>query len=931
MPFLPSNVAILDAAQEPAADPSVSMLIRTLVETDRRLEELTAGEVDTVTDRQGRSFMLRRAQERWRKSGADKQAAVLDALAAHVALLDAEGTVLSVNESWRRFADSNGLRDTDHAIGRNYLTICDNVTGEEASDAAHVAGGIRTVLLGVAASFSFEYPCNSLTEERWFLLTVTPIESDLALGAVVMHLDITARKRGEEELRHFAAAMDASPDGIFLIDRSNVAFVYANEAACRMHMMERIQVLALKPWEAMGRTREDLERIYDGLVADGGYAAPEEALWSRKGGPPIWIEIRRHAQRIGGRWTIVVLVRDVSARKEADSRIAYLNRVRAVLSGINTLIVRVRSRDELFREACRIAVEQGAMAMTWIGTFDQGTRHVAPTASAGMSEEFLSAITERLDSCSIDSPGSSLATLVLKEKRVFVANDSQNDPRVKLGEMHAKYGIHSTAMFPLTVAGEVAGIWVLYARETDFFHHEQLRLLTELAGDVAFAMEQIEKQERLDYLAFYDVLTGLANRTLFLERLTQYVRVAATGGHKLAVCIVDLERFKNINDSLGRLAGDSLLKQVAQWLVSLVGDANLVARIDADRFAVVIPSAAGEDTVARILGKAIKAFHNHQFSLNDTAYRIAAKVGAAMFPEDGDTAELLFKHAEAAQRKAKGGTDGFMFYARKMTEATVGRLNMENQLRRALEMDEFVLHYQPKVDVASRKLVGAEALIRWNDPHTGLVSPGEFIPILEETGLIHEVGRWALNKAMQDYNRWRAAGLPVVRIAVNLSPLQLRNRGLIDHIRHAVGADPQGAAGLELEITETLIMADVKHSISALQSIRDMGVRIAIDDFGTGCSSLSYLSKLPIDSVKIDRSFIVDLVASPEGLTLVSVIINLAHSLKLKVVAEGVETEQQARLLRLLDCDEMQGFLLSKALPAAIFEEKFLASNAPSA
>jgi EAL domain-containing protein (putative c-di-GMP-specific phosphodiesterase class I) len=250
---------------------------------------------------------------------------------------------------------------------------------------------------------------------------------------------------------------------------------------------------------------------------------------------------------------------------------------------------------------------------------------------------------------------------------------------------------------------------------------------------------------------------------------------------------------------------------------------------------------------------------------------------------------------------------------------------MEHQLREALEREEFVLHYQPKVSLATRRLVGVEALIRWNDPRSGLVPPAHFIPILEETGLIHEVGRWALRKAIEDYMRWRSEGMPGMRLAVNVSPLQLRNQGFIAEVEREIAIHPDAAAGLELELTESLIMSDVKHSIASLKAIRAMGVTIAIDDFGTGFSSLSYLARLPVDTLKIDRSFVSDMTSSSEGLSLVSTIINLAHSLKLKVVAEGVETEEQSRLLRLLDCDEMQGYLLSKPVPAQVFSTEFLA------
>jgi diguanylate cyclase (GGDEF)-like protein len=430
-------------------------------------------------------------------------------------------------------------------------------------------------------------------------------------------------------------------------------------------------------------------------------------------------------------------------------------------------------------------------------------------------------------------------------------------------------------------------------------------LLLELAANISFALDHIEKAEKLDYLAYYDVLTGLANRSLFLERVAQYMRSAAAGGHKLCLFLIDLARFKNINDSLGRPAGDALLRKVAEWLISNAGDVGVLARVGSDHFAVVLPIVKQGGDVARLVEKTMAAFLSHSFRLNDAVFRVSAKVGAALFPEDGTDADTLFRNAEAALKKAKASGEPYLFHTQKMTEMAAGRLTLENQLRQALDNDEFVLHYQPKVNLASGKLTGAEALIRWNDPRTGMVPPGRFIPILEETGLIHEVGRWALRQAIADYLRWRHVGLASLRIAVNVSALQLRNRSFIEEVTEAVGIDAQAAAGLELEITESVIMEDIKGIIASLRAIRALGVRIAIDDFGTGFSSLNYLAKLPVDTLKIDRSFVVDLTAAPEGPALVSTIIVLAHSLKLKVVAEGVETEEQSRLLRLMSCDEM--------------------------
>ena len=915
--------ATIDLDLESVDHDDVSVLIRALQETDQRLEDLTSGQVDTVTDRDGRSFLLQRAQERWHRAGIDKQAAILDTLPANIALLDAEGVIVSTNKAWRDFACANAMQDANHGIGRNYLAVCDQATGDSVRDAARVSSGIRAALAGTSKSFSLEYPCDTPAGTRWFLFTVMTLNAE-PTGAVIMHLETTDKKRGEEDLRRFAAAMDASPDGIFLIDRREMRFVHVNDAACHMHALDRDQLLAINPWGVLGNSRKTLEATYDDLIASGGFAEPEEVLWPRKGAPAIWIEIRRHARLISTRWTIVVLVRDVTARKETEARIAYLNRVHAVLSGINTLIVRVRDREELFREACRIAVEQGELGMSWMGIVDNGLDRVVPVASAGMDAEFLTAIGQRLGASSNSSPGNSLPNQVIAEKKIFVTNDSQNDLRNQLGDLHERHGIHSFAILPLLVADHAVGVFVLYAREKGFFHEEQIRLLTELAGDVAFAIEHIEKQERLDYLAYYDALTGLANRSLFLERTAQYMRTAVDGNHKIAVVLVDLERFRNINDSLGRSAGDSLLRQIAQWLTHLTRDPNLVARIDADRFAIVIPKVVDEEEVARLLEKAIEEFHVQSFHLKDKPYRIAAKMGVAVFPDDADDAETLFKHAEIALKKAKVAGHRYLFYTLRMTEAVAGRLNLENQLRKALELDQYELHYQPKIDAATGRISGAEALIRWNDPITGLVAPGSFIPILEETGLIHEVGRWALSKAVEDYLRWRCAGLSVVRLAVNLSPLQLRDRGFLKEMRRIVSVDTNAAAGLELEITESLIMQDVKLSIANLREVRAMGVRIAIDDFGTGFSSLSYLSKLPIDTVKIDRSFIQELDSAQGGQALVPIIINLVHALNLNVVAEGVETEQQFRMLQLLKCDEVQGFYFSKPLPAESFATKFL-------
>jgi diguanylate cyclase (GGDEF)-like protein/PAS domain S-box-containing protein len=613
---------------------------------------------------------------------------------------------------------------------------------------------------------------------------------------------------------------------------------------------------------------------------------------------------------------------DIHDLKTADIKIRRLNRVYAVLSGINALIVRATDRDALFSEACRIAVEEGGFRMSVMCLLDPNTMKINVAASAGKDDELLALVKNTLSSA--DKAHRTLTAVSFQKKTALVVTDPENDPRVLHGKACTKFGVRSIVALPVIVSDEAVGVLTLYAEDTNFFDEEEMTLLAELVSDIAFAIDHIDKDERLKYLSYYDELTGLANHSLFLERVGQYLRGAVSARRRIAVLLIDLDRFKNINDSLGRPAGDALLKQVGEWLARNRADINLVARLGADHFAVVLPNVAPGRDLARLLDEMLRDFIAHPFSVQDTIVRVSAAVGVALFPNDGADAETLFRNAEAALKKAKARGNRYLFYTSAMTDAVEGKASLETRLREAFENDQFVLYYQPKVSVATGLLTGAEALLRWNDPQTGLALPSLFIPSLEETGLIYEVGRWAIAKAMKDYAGWRAAGFLVGRIAVNVSPIQLRDPDFIAELERTVGIDARAAAGLELEITEGVIMEDIGHTIASLRAIRAMGLTVAIDDFGTGFSSLSYLAKLPVDALKIDRSFITEMTQSSEGLGLVSTIISMGHGLKMKVVAEGVETEEQSRLLGLLGCDEMQGFFFSRPIPGEVFKSKYL-------
>jgi diguanylate cyclase (GGDEF)-like protein/PAS domain S-box-containing protein len=903
-----------------------SVLVRTLRKADERLDELHAGSADPVVEPEGTSFLLHRAQVDALSVGAARRAAVMNALPAHIILVDMQGRSISWSDAGRQLDCFNPLIDTNYGLGLglDYLAAYDGAPLDSSSQIQRVATGIRSVLAGKASRYCCEYVTRSNLEERWYLVTVTPMNEDYPTGAVVVYLDITGQKQGEAHSRRFGAAMDAMVDGILLVSRSTMRFVHANDAACRMLGLTRGEMLALGPEEALGTSAVELQSSYDILIESGIDAEPIEMLRPGVDGVIAWIEVRRRAQYTGDGWTIVTFLRDVTERKIAENRIACLNRVHAMLSGINTLIVHERDRKSLMKKACRIAVEDGGLRLSMMALIDRATSKFMPVGLASKDKRLRSAVRSALEAC--EGVPTSMVKQAIREKRAVVSNDSQRDPKVAFAKLHVVFGVRSMAIFPLIIANEVIGVLSLYADECQFFHEEEVKLLTELTNDVAFAVDHIEKQERLEYLASYDVVTGLANRSLFMDRVAQLLRRLEGNGLVHALLLIDLHAFRNVNDGLGRSVGDALLRQVAGWLKCNILETNLVSRVGVDHFAVLLPGVGSQSDLGMFLERLVTGFANHPFILNGAEFRITARVGVSLYPEAGAEVDSLLKHAEAALKKAKASGDRYLFYTRNMSDAIAGKLTLESRLHQALDKDQFVLFYQPKMHLASGRITGVEALIRWNDPQSGLVMPDHFIGILEEKGMIREVGRWVLRKAVADHLRWRRAGLNSVRVAVNVSPLQLRNPGFVNEVEQVIAVDSFAAAGLELEMTESLVMEDIKHNIESLEAIRSMGVFLAIDDFGTGFSSLSYLAKLPVHTLKIDRSFISDLTTGPEAIALVSTIIKLGHSMNLNVVAEGVETEQQSRLLRLLKCDEIQGYLSSMPMSSKIFEARYLLS-----
>ncbi|MBI3056176.1 MAG: EAL domain-containing protein [Betaproteobacteria bacterium] len=525
------------------------------------------------------------------------------------------------------------------------------------------------------------------------------------------------------------------------------------------------------------------------------------------------------------------------------------------------------------------SVEHGKFELVWIASLDPEKQEVQPVAWVGFSPDTAHAVTWE----AINTVRGTLAEAI-QTRRAVINNDIEAGVQGGLLRQEAiGKGCLSTVSMPFVVDDRVVALCALFAPGKGFFDPDELALLDELAADVSFALAYIAKEEKLNYLAYYDALTGLPNRALFDDRMTQVLRTAGHEKSKTALVLIDLERFRVINDTLGRSAADDLLKLVATRLQSVIFDRDSLARIHADVFAGLFPDINDEADIARIVEEKIIACLSQSFTVAGQELRVSMKAGVALFPGDATEPDAMFSSAEAALRQTKGSSDRYLFYAPKMNAMVAERLKLENKLQRALERDEFVLFYQP---------------------------------------VIIEVGAWAMKQAVSQYAAWQAAGLQPPPIAVNVSAVQLRRKDFVTSVQQAIaiaGKPDHGLHlehGLDLEITESMIMEDIEASIEKLKLIRALGVGISIDDFGTGHSSLRYLTRLPITALKIDRAFIGHMNTDPDDMAIVSTIIALGRTLNLKVIAEGVETEEQRKFLQLLKCDEFQGYLFSKPVPA---------------
>ena len=615
---------------------------------------------------------------------------------------------------------------------------------------------------------------------------------------------------------------------------------------------------------------------------------------------------------------------EIADRNLTEKRLLRLNRTLRLLSDCGDALVRSADEPALLDRICREIVEVGGYRLAWVGYVGEGGEMV-PAAMAVHAGGCLAEVDEAAEggmgkSCNI--------ARAIAVKGGPAGNAPVDGPYASWLSEGVRRGCTSAVAFPLKGAAGVFGVLNLHAAEVWVFDVEELRLLEELANNLAYgimslrvAAERKRYEEQLEYQATHDCLTALPNRNLLEDRIYQALAYARRHRRWVAVLLIDLDFFKFINDSLGHGKGDHLLKMVAERLTERVRQVDTLAHQGGDKFVVVLTDLKQSEDATQVAHD-IREAVSHPFRMDGQEIVISCSIGISVYPRDGKEVQTLVKNAEVAMYRAKEqGRNSFHYYTRELNERLASRMMVEKHLRKALENNEFELWYQPQADLNTGRINGMEGLIRWCNPELGMIPPGSFIPLAEETGLIVPIGAWVLQTACAQNKAWQDAGLPLLTVAVNLSARQFREReltGLIAGMLRATGLEPRY---LGLEIVESMVMQDVESATAMLNDLKALGVQLSMDDFGTGYSSLSYLKRFPFAKLKIDLSFVRDITTDPGSAAIAKSIIAMAHNLSLCVIAEGVETEGQLEFLRAHGCDEIQGYYFSRPLPPRDFED----------
>jgi len=601
------------------------------------------------------------------------------------------------------------------------------------------------------------------------------------------------------------------------------------------------------------------------------------------------------------------------------------NRSVALLSSANRILLRATALQPLLEDICRLAVDQGGYRLAWIGQPAQtDPQAVIPVAKAGPGMSYLDEVRISWTEGDSDQGPTGLALLEGRTAKVrFIQTDSAF---ARWRRQALAHGLQSSISLPLRVGDQIWGALTLYSDEPDAFDAEETGLLEEIAEDIAFGVSTLSlrksrdlAEEQLRRSAYTDVVTGLPNRASLVELLEG----ALSRGEQGALLFINLYRFKEINDTHGHLIGDALLRAVAERLAGARPRGSTLTRILGGEFALVMPGT--DETAAEVMTEQLIHLLATAFKVQGSSISLGTRIGIVLYPRGQETPTEIFAHAALASRESVADNNFYRFYSPQMSVALAERLEISEALKRAMIEGDLHLSYQPKTDMRSGRLVGAEALLRWQDPVRGPIPPSLFIPIAEERGLMPEVGLWALKEACRQLAAWKAAGLRFPgRLAVNVSARQLDTPNFVATVRDIVASYDCSPAELELEITESVMANDVAAVIAILKEIKALGFTFAIDDFGTGFSSLAYLSQFPAGTLKIDISFVRNMLKSANDNVIVETIIGMAKSLGLTTVAEGVETKEQLQALVALGCSVAQGYYFGRPEPADSFARQWL-------